>query len=146
MAARQTYATHVKFDPAFHFFLLPVGLVNLVFAVIYVTQHYPDHFHVGVWWSIMAATFLIAVFKMRVYTLGVQDRVIRLEERIRLAALLPPGELARSHALTPSQLIGLRFASDGELPALVSRALDENLTRKQIKQAVVQWRTDDMRL
>jgi hypothetical protein len=78
--------------------------------------------------------------------LKAQDRVICLEERLRFAALLPADLLARSKALGEDQLIGLRFASDDELPALVKRALDEHLTRDQIKKSINSWRPDYFRV
>jgi len=94
----------------------------------------------------MAIIAFLAVGKARSHSLKAQDRIIRLEERLRLAALLSAEDNARCKALTVAQLIGLRFASDAELPALAVRALQENLTQKQIKEAINSWRPDYFRV
>ena len=98
---------------------------------------------------ITTATILwlfLLVFKTRVYALKVQDRVIRLEERLRLAALLPAALQPRIGDLSVDQLIGLRFASDAELPGLVEKTLGGNLNRKQIKELIKNWKPDTWRV
>jgi hypothetical protein len=84
--------------------------------------------------------------RMRAYATHSQDRIIRLEERLRLMQILPEPVQARIGELSTSQLISLRFASDAELPALTMRALDEKLDRDGIKQAITQWRPDTFRV
>jgi hypothetical protein len=89
---------------------------------------------------------LIIVFlKIREYPIKVQDRVIRLEERIRLQALAPPEWHTQIYRLSEGQLIGLRFAADDEVVALAKQALEENLSRKQIKERIRNWRPDEWR-
>jgi hypothetical protein len=124
-------------------------MINIVFAAYKLVHDWPlvnNHHVILGWWLFLSIVFFMAFMKARVYPLQVQDRIIRLEERLRLAALLSADDLAQSHALTESQLIGLRFASDGELPALVARTLKENLTQGQIKEAIVTWRPDTFRV
>jgi hypothetical protein len=94
----------------------------------------------------MALALLLLAVSARTYALRVQDRVIRLEERLRYQRLLPSDLLAASQSLTLRQIIALRFASDAELPALVQRTLRANLEPKAIKQAITNWRADDLRV
>jgi Family of unknown function (DUF6526) len=95
---------------------------------------------------VVAFAGMVAVFKIRLNPLKVQDRVIRLEERLRMMAILPEATRSRIGELTDGQFVGLRFASDEELPTLVKRALDEKLSRKDIKKAVTNWRPDYSRV
>lgn len=149
MPAPQSYKNHVRWDPAWHFFILPILMLNIAFAAYKLVHDWnlpaSHHFLFG-WWVIVAIVLFMAIGKSRMYSIKAQDRIVRLEERLRLQSLLPADELARSHALTVDQLIGLRFASDAELPALVKRTLDENLNRTQIKKAIVNWRPDHFRI
>jgi hypothetical protein len=149
MSEAQNYKNHVRMDPIWHFFVMPILLINFAFAVFKLIHDWktPDNHHIVFgWWIVMSIVFIIFSAKIRMYPLKAQDRIIRLEERLRLAALLSADDLARSHALTEEQLIGLRFASDGELPALVARTLKESLSQKQIKEAIVNWRPDNFRV
>lgn len=146
MPEPQTYKSHARFFPPFHFVAAPILLLNLIFAIAVTIHHWPQHRVVFLWYIVLSVALIVLAVCSRVMALTAQDRVIRLEEKLRFAALLPPDLLARSHALTVRQIIGLRFASDDELPALVKRALDENLTEKQIKQAINNWRPDYLRV
>lgn len=143
MAEPQNFKNHAMFDPPFHFFLLPVGIGALIWTIFEVVKNpsWMTGLHVlAVFWLVLLA------FKTRVYALKVQDRVIRLEERLRLARVLPAAQQARIPELTVDQLIGLRFASDAELPDLVEKTLSGNWKRKQIKEAVKDWRADNWRV
>jgi hypothetical protein len=95
---------------------------------------------------VVAVALAIVVLKTRLYSLRVQDRVIRLEEQLRLVALLPEPLRSRVPELTPSQLVGLRFASDAELPKLVERTLSEKLSQADIKKSIQNWRPDYLRV
>ncbi|MDP9039247.1 MAG: DUF6526 family protein [Acidobacteriota bacterium] len=142
----QTYNNHTRFDPPWHFFIAPMLLLNILFAAAAVVRHYPDHRHLYGWWTLMAVVLLLAVGRARAHSLVAQDRIIRLEERLRYATLLSPADDARAASLDIRQIIALRFASDAELPALIHRTLAENLTPRQIKQAITTWRPDHLRV
>jgi hypothetical protein len=139
----QTFENHAKFDPWFHFFLVPV-LTLLFFLVVW--RCFVDFNRWNVYAAILGFAVLVLAFKVRIYALHNQDRLIRLEERLRMQAILPAPLQARIGELTEDQFIGLRFASDEELPGLVRQTLENNWDRKQIKQAVKNWRPDYFRL
>jgi hypothetical protein len=146
MPEPQNLKNHTRFDPPWHFFIAPVLLLNILFSIGYAIHHWPEHRVLCLWWILLSVVVLMAVGKARAHSMMVQDRVIRLEERLRMKALLGADEYARAEALTADQLIGLRFASDAELPGLVKKTLDQNLTRKQIKELIVSWRPDYLRV
>jgi hypothetical protein len=139
----QNYKNHARFDPPFHYFLVPLVLLNIVACIAHAVRHQTPF---NTWLAVMSIALLLAVFLLRTYPLKAQDRTICLEERLRLDRLCGEPFRTRSHALTPRQLIGLRFASDAELPTLAQRALDEQLSEKQIKAAIVDWRGDYCRI
>jgi hypothetical protein len=139
----QTFANHGRFDPWYHFFLAPIALIVFIASIVHVAMHFHPW---GLLHVVLAFAFLVLVVKLRTYPLKVQDRVIRLEERLRLATLLPEPLRARINELDVRQLIALRFASDAEIAALVQRTLDEKLAPKQIKQAIQNWRADNFRV
>jgi hypothetical protein len=139
----QILENHTRFDPVFHFFLVPLSAATFVAAAWHAVRH-PDFG--SIWLAVGSLLFVFAVFRIRVYSLKVQDRVIRLEERLRLAALLPESQRAGIGDLTEGQLIALRFASDAELPALAAKALQEHLAPKDIKKSIRSWRADYFRI
>jgi hypothetical protein len=146
----QTFANHTRFDPLFDFFLGPVFILGLILSLIHFFYHLRqsdmrDNIH-SFLLIVLAVALLTLVFKTRLYALKVQDRIIRLEERLRLMQLLSEPLRSRIPELTEDQLIGLRFASDAEVPKLVERALNEKLKRKDIKKAIQNWRPDYWRV
>jgi hypothetical protein len=139
----QTFANHAKFDPLYHFVLSPLVLVLLIGAIWAAVNEGTGE----AWWRVgVAVALFLIVAKLRLYGLRVQDRVIRLEERLRLRSVLPEPLRHRILDLTPADLIALRFASDEELPALVERVLREKPSAKEIKQAIRNWRPDYFRI
>jgi hypothetical protein len=146
MPAPQTYKNHSRLDPLMHFFVFPTLITNFIFSIYVTIRHWPEHPHLHPWWIIVSFALLVLAFKARTYALRVQDRVIRIEERLRLTSLLPSADLPYVNELDVKQLIALRFASDAELPALVHRTLTENLDPKAIKQSITNWRPDNHRV
>jgi len=142
-ASPQNYSHHTRYDPLFHFFILPVFAITLILSIVHLVRRPGLH---SAWLVVLVIAAVILAFKVRLYALKVQDRVIRLEERLRLITLLDPSLRPRIGEFTESQLIGLRFASDRELPALAARALNEKLAAAEIKKAIREWRPDYWRV
>ncbi len=141
--APQNFKNHARRDPAFHVVLFLVLLANLIVVIVHLIQH--PHFY-SAWLVVLSVAVFVFFFKLRLYPLKVQDRVIRLEERLRLQALAPAEWRAQIYRLSEDQLIGLRFASDDEVVELAKQALEEDLNRKQIKERIKNWRADNWRV
>jgi hypothetical protein len=140
----QTYANHARLHPPFHFFLLPSALLLLILTIVNVVRHYDL---LESWILLLIGVMTpIAILLIRVNPLRAQDRVIRLEERLRLQSLLDEPLKSRIGELTEPQLIALRFACDEEVPALVEKALRDGMKPADIKKAVVVWRADLFRV
>ena len=141
--AVQTYKKHARWLPLFHFFVMPVLLVNVILAVSGLVR-LPG---LATLWDVVFAIGLLGLgFLSRIQALTVQDRVIRLEMRLRLRQLLPPDLQPRINDLTHRQLVALRFASDQELPELVKEVLAGRLaSSKEIKMRVKNWQADWLR-
>ena len=139
----QSLKRHARLDPGFHIFLALVFLINVIYSIVYLCLHLGFR---SAWYVVLSAAFIVLYFRVRMYPIKVQDRVIRLEERLRLQSLAPAAWHTQIYRLSEDQLIGLRFASDDEVVALAKQALEENLNRKQIKERIRNWRADDWRV
>lgn len=139
----QSFENHASFDPLFHVVLLGVLVINLIVVIVFTFLH-PSFW--SVWLIVVALASLIALLRLRQYPLKVQDRVIRLEERLRLQSLAPAEWHTQIYRLSEDQLIGLRFAGDDEVVELAKQALEHNLNRKQIKERIRNWRPDYWRV
>jgi len=140
----QNFSNHARFFPPFHFFVLPVMLINFGWSIY---RWKLSGFSLDGFVSVVVALALALGFlSARRMALSVQDRVIRLEERLRYERLLPADLKPRIGEFTVSQFVSLRFASDAELPALARKVLEEKLNdRKSIKQLVKSWKPDYLR-
>jgi Family of unknown function (DUF6526) len=139
----QNLSNHTRLDPPFHFFILPVFAISLIVTIVHLVRRPSVH---SAWLVVFMIAAIAAIFKIRLYALRVQDRVIRLEERLRLATLLDPALRPGIAEFTESQFVALRFASDAELPALAARTLNEKLSNSEIKKSIQHWRPDYWRV
>lgn len=140
----QSLASHRRYIPIWHFFALPVLIIN-VFVVAYHFMRDPRL--INGWALIVSIALAIGIGWSRFMPLRAQDRIIRLEERTRLERVLPADLRGRVGELTERQLIAIRFAPDEEVPDLTRRALNGELrTPGDIKRAIRNWRADHLRV
>jgi hypothetical protein len=143
--ALQGYKTHRQYVPGFHFLTFGILIVNLLWSAYRVFTGAGPLFD-RIWAVLVAFALILIAWYSRTFPLTVQDRVIRLEERLRLADLLPQDLRPRIAELSRGQLIALRFASDAEIPGLVRKVLDEKIkNREEIKKLIREWRPDHAR-
>jgi len=136
----QSFENHTRWDPPFHFFVMPVLLINFFWAIVLCVQA-PGA--TSAWWIVVSFALVMLGLFARINALRVQDRLIRLEERLRYQQLLPPALAAQMNTLTPSQICALRFASDDELEQLAGQVVAGKFDKpKNIKQAITNWRAD----
>jgi hypothetical protein len=142
-ATSQSYSSHRRWLPAYHFFVIPVLTVNAVIALMQAVKFPMEG---SILAALVAVALLIGMLAARTMPLRAQDRVIRMEERTRIAQLVP-GDQKAVYALTESQLVGLRFAPDDEVPELVRRIQSGELkSQSDIKRAIKNWRGDHFRV
>ena len=142
--SEQNFKNHVRFVPLYHFFALPMLIINVGWSIY---RWIAAGFSVGgLEWVLTSAALFFGMLYARLFALSVQDRVIRLEERLRYERVLPEELRWRADELTVDQFVSLRFANDEELPKLIRKVLDDKLTqRNAIKHLIKSWRPDYLR-
>jgi len=139
----QNYKNHAKFVPVYHFVAFPLIAINLVWSWYRMFEVRSGDSIVA---ALTATALVLLFFLARIFALRVQDRVIRLEMRLRLREVLPPGLIPRIVDFTPAQLVAMRFASDAELPDLAVAVLRDHIhDKKVIKQMIKDWQADHLR-
>ncbi|MFL6374772.1 MAG: DUF6526 family protein [Pyrinomonadaceae bacterium] len=147
MPNEQNYSNHTRWYPLFHFVVVPLLLLNLIDHVVRIfTATTWDLRLDQIMWTIFSITLILLALAARLMVLTVQDRVIRLEEKLRYAGVLTPELNTRCSSLTKGQIVALRFAPDDELAGLVERTLNGEFTgTKDLKLAIKTWRADHLR-
>ena len=139
----QNFSNHTRFDKLYHFTIVPLVLVGLIGSIVNFSNSSSDNHYVSALLILVFFLLFLVAGLARIYSLKVQDRVIRAEENFRHFMLTGKPLDSNLHI---RQIIALRFASDAELPALANRALSENLSARQIKEAIKEWRGDYYRV
>ena len=147
MPNEQNYSNHTRWYPLFHFVVVPLLFLNLLDHLVRIfTAATWDLRLEQIFWTIFSVTLVLMATAARLMALKVQDRVIRLEEKLRYAGVLTPELNGRCGSLTNDQIVALRFACDDELSGLVERTLNDEFAKtKDIKLAIKTWRGDHLR-
>lgn len=141
--AEQNYSNHTRWFPLFHFVIGPLLAINLIYQTVRLFQE--PSIDRGIW-VVVCAVFILMILAARLQALMVQNRVIRLEEKLRYKDVLSADLATKAHKLSVGQIIALRFASDEELPNLIERTLAGEFEKpKNIKMAIKNWRSDHLR-
>jgi hypothetical protein len=139
----QDFAHHTKWVPAFHFFVLPVFLLNMFYCIYRLIRWFSVDSTISL---VLALALFLLAFYARTFALAVQDRLIRLEMRLRMQQVLPQELRPRIPDFTVDQMVALRFASDAELPGLCKKVLDDKIAdRAAIKKMIQNWQPDLVR-
>ncbi len=148
MSDTQNYSNHVRWFPLVHFVVMPLLLLNFLSHLVRLFMAEPESGRKTLaFWTLMSLVFILMALAARIQAMKVQDRVIRLEERLRYRELLSSELAQKASDLPLNQIIALRFASDGELSEILGQVLDGKLkTQKEIKMAVKNWRGDHLRV
>jgi hypothetical protein len=142
--AEQSYASHVRYHPLYHFFIVPVFAINVLVTIYFAVRHFSA---MTVWLAIVGLALAGLSIIVRTYPLRVQDRLIRLEEQLRLQRVLPSDLQPRIGDLRTSQLIAMRFCGDDEVCELARAILDGDVkSAGEIKQRIKSWRADWLRV
>jgi len=140
----QNLKNHARYVPLFHVVLALLVGANFAFSIMRAFRAVSEESLFGL---VVAISLLIMYWYIRQFPVTVQDRLIRLEMRLRMERLLPPDLMARFGDFTPAQLVALRFAGDGELPGLARHVLEGKLTRgAEIKRQIKDWQADRLRV
>jgi hypothetical protein len=143
MHMTQNFDNHAKFVPGFHVLVLGILAINLIWSIYRFSHAFSVESTISL---LLAIAFVLLAFYARIFALAVQDRLIRLEMRLRMLQILPAELRPRIPEFSAGQLVALRFASDAELPALAKKVLDEKLNdRKAIKKMIREWQPDFLR-
>ena len=141
---RQDYSTHRRYHPIYHFVIVPIVSVNWLVSIVVAVLAFS---WLAVWNVVMSWALLMLTVIVRFYATKTQDRIIRIEEIVRLSRVLPPELQPRIPELSTGSLIALRFCADDELPALVRAILaGEVRGRENIKRRIRNWRPDTQRV